>query len=58
LALLSSLPVEELDGGQATDELVVPASDDHVPVGIWKTFSVNECIDECIDERNDEWHDE
>jgi hypothetical protein len=48
LALLSSLPVEELDGGQATDELVVPASDDHVPVGIWKTLNDN--IDELIGE--------
>ena len=33
-ALLSGPPVEELDGGEAVHEVVVPSSDDHVPVGL------------------------
>ena len=33
-ALLPGPPVEEFDGGEAVHEVVVPASDDHVPVGL------------------------
>ena len=39
-ALLSGPPVEELDGGEAVHEVVVPSSDDHVPVGLLEKETV------------------